>query len=81
MLAFGPHFCVRGGLEVRPLLRGRRDPGSKHDSSVDPPCMSAWCTLNLTSWVERPAAGGVRKFGEGVPAQVSSSPSDRGSRS
>ncbi|GBL74275.1 hypothetical protein AVEN_235272-1 [Araneus ventricosus] len=34
--------------------------------------------LNLTSWVKHSPAGAVRKFGEGVPAQVSFSSSDRG---
>ncbi|GBL79633.1 hypothetical protein AVEN_18186-1 [Araneus ventricosus] len=39
--------------------------------------MWAWCTLNLTPWVKRPTTGVVRKLGEEVPAQVSSSSSDR----
>ncbi|GBM55200.1 hypothetical protein AVEN_182151-1 [Araneus ventricosus] len=29
----------RGGLVVRPRLWGRRAPGSKPDSTEDPPCM------------------------------------------
>ncbi|GBN01537.1 hypothetical protein AVEN_49590-1, partial [Araneus ventricosus] len=40
-------------------------------------CVWDWCTLNHMQEAKRPATGVVRKFGEGVPAQVSS---DRGSK-
>ncbi|GBM37110.1 hypothetical protein AVEN_103213-1 [Araneus ventricosus] len=40
----------------------------------------AGCTLNHTYGVKCPPAGVMRKFGEGMPAQVSSSSSDRGSK-
>ncbi|GBO38926.1 hypothetical protein AVEN_240257-1 [Araneus ventricosus] len=67
----------RGGLEVRSRLRGRRLPGLKTDSTEDPPCMRP-----VVSYVvaKRSSAGVVQKFGEEVPAQVSSSSSDRGSK-
>ncbi|GBL88461.1 hypothetical protein AVEN_159060-1 [Araneus ventricosus] len=53
---------------------------SKPDSTEDPPCMRA--PLHAKSYVgdKRPPAGVVWKFGEGVPAQVSSSSSDSGSK-
>ncbi|GBM78953.1 hypothetical protein AVEN_44404-1, partial [Araneus ventricosus] len=54
----------RSGLVVRCQLRDWRVPGSKPDSTEDPLRMRAWCSLNLTSWVERPPDGVVRKFGE-----------------
>ncbi|GBN88372.1 hypothetical protein AVEN_107255-1 [Araneus ventricosus] len=40
-----------------------------------------WCLLHVKSYVvaKRPPAGVVRKFGQGVLAQISSSSSDRGS--
>ncbi|GBM61719.1 hypothetical protein AVEN_120568-1 [Araneus ventricosus] len=41
-----------------------------------------WGLLHAKSYVvaKRPPVGVARKFGEGVPAQVSSSSSDRGSK-
>ncbi|GBO43090.1 hypothetical protein AVEN_3608-1 [Araneus ventricosus] len=39
-------------------------PGSKPESSKQPPCMWAWCTLRLASWVKRPPAGVGRSYGE-----------------
>ncbi|GBM27599.1 hypothetical protein AVEN_17647-1, partial [Araneus ventricosus] len=36
------------GLVVRPRVRGQRAPGSKPDSSADPSCMWACCSLNHT---------------------------------
>ncbi|GBN93735.1 hypothetical protein AVEN_145381-1 [Araneus ventricosus] len=36
----------RGGLIVRPRPRRRRVPGSKPDSTEEPPCKRFWCTLN-----------------------------------
>ncbi|GBN58263.1 hypothetical protein AVEN_137152-1 [Araneus ventricosus] len=67
-------------LELRDLVlrsrhRDQRVPGAKPGSIYDPPYMLAFCPLNPTSRVKR---GVVRKFGEGMPAQVSSSSSDRG---
>ncbi|GBN79154.1 hypothetical protein AVEN_7729-1, partial [Araneus ventricosus] len=49
-------------------------------STEYPPCMWAYRTLNQTPCVRSPPAGVVRQFGEEVPAQVSSSPSDGGSK-
>ncbi|GBM41090.1 hypothetical protein AVEN_28861-1 [Araneus ventricosus] len=49
---------------VRSRFRGRRVPGLKPNSTKDPPCMCAWCTLNLPSWIKRLSVGVVRKFGE-----------------
>ncbi|GBN76262.1 hypothetical protein AVEN_134484-1 [Araneus ventricosus] len=61
----------RGGLVVRSRPRDRRVAGSKPDSTEDPPCMGPVVA-------KRPPVGVAREFGEGVPAQVSSS--DRGSK-
>ncbi|GBM88610.1 hypothetical protein AVEN_174344-1, partial [Araneus ventricosus] len=52
--------------------------GIKPNSPEDPPCMWVWRTLNRTSWVNRPFAGVVRKFGDGC--QMSFSLSDHGSK-
>ncbi|GBN26897.1 hypothetical protein AVEN_167697-1 [Araneus ventricosus] len=62
---------------MRSRPRGRRVPGSKPDSTEDPPDL-----LHVKSHVvaKRSPAGVVRKFGEGVPDQVSSSSSDLGSK-
>ncbi|GBL95494.1 hypothetical protein AVEN_54103-1 [Araneus ventricosus] len=49
-----------GALVIRSRLRVRRARGSMPDSTEEPPCMRAWCTLNLTSWIKRPHAGMVR---------------------
>ncbi|GBL75244.1 hypothetical protein AVEN_194476-1 [Araneus ventricosus] len=68
----------RGGLVVSSW--GQRVPGSKPYSTKDPPCMRTRCKLNLTSWDKRPPSGVVRKSGERMPSQVSSSPSDWGSK-
>ncbi|GBN91452.1 hypothetical protein AVEN_14731-1 [Araneus ventricosus] len=46
----------------RPRPQSRRIPGSKPDSTEDPPCLWARCTLNL-AWVKRASAGGMQKFG------------------
>ncbi|GBO18871.1 hypothetical protein AVEN_164753-1 [Araneus ventricosus] len=70
----------RGGLVVRCRLRDRRVPGSKPDSTKDPPCMWTRCMCNHTYGVKSPPADAMRKFGEGAPAQVSSSSSDCGSK-
>ncbi|GBL89508.1 hypothetical protein AVEN_87845-1 [Araneus ventricosus] len=54
--------------------------GSRPDSTEDPPCMWACCTLNHAQSVKRPPGGVVRKSVEIDAAQVSSSLSDRGSK-
>ncbi|GBM29059.1 hypothetical protein AVEN_209566-1 [Araneus ventricosus] len=64
------------GILVTSRLWGLRVPGSKPDSTEDPPCMWACCTPNHTWGTKRPPAGVMRKFGEGMLAQVSSSSSD-----
>ncbi|GBM32620.1 hypothetical protein AVEN_8459-1 [Araneus ventricosus] len=69
------HLGGCGGLVVRPCLQGWNVPGSETDPTEDPSCMWAYCTLNLASWVRRPPAGVVQKFGRVVPDQVSSSSS------
>ncbi|GBL87373.1 hypothetical protein AVEN_118326-1 [Araneus ventricosus] len=67
----------RGGLVVRSRLWGRRvrDP-------IPLKILRVWDLLYAKSYVvaKRSPVGVVRKFGEGVPAQVSSSSSDRGSK-
>ncbi|GBL76238.1 hypothetical protein AVEN_234502-1 [Araneus ventricosus] len=65
---------------VRSRLWGCRAPSSKHDSTEDRRCMWTCCTLNHTQGTKCPPGGVVRKFKEGVPAQVSSFSSDRGSK-
>ncbi|GBL77378.1 hypothetical protein AVEN_41793-1 [Araneus ventricosus] len=67
----------RGGLVVRCRYRSCRIPGSKLDSTEDPSG-----PFHVKSYVgtKRHPAGVVRKFGEGVPAQVSFSSSDQGSK-
>ncbi|GBM02193.1 hypothetical protein AVEN_190610-1 [Araneus ventricosus] len=59
--------------------RGRRVPGSRPDSLK---IRRVWGLLHAKSSVvvKRPPVGVAWKFGEGVPAQVSSSSSDRGSK-
>ncbi|GBN04805.1 hypothetical protein AVEN_270735-1 [Araneus ventricosus] len=67
------------GLVARSRLWGRRVPGSKPDS---PKIRRAWGLLHAKSCpvAKRPPVGVAWKFGEGVPAHVSSSSSDRGSK-
>ncbi|GBO26261.1 hypothetical protein AVEN_11754-1 [Araneus ventricosus] len=69
----------RGGLVVRSRLWGRRAPGPNPDFTEDPPYMGL---LHAKSYVvaKRPPLGVARKLAEGVPTQVSSSSSDRGSK-
>ncbi|GBO43663.1 hypothetical protein AVEN_100496-1 [Araneus ventricosus] len=62
-----------GGLVVRSRYRRGRVPALKPDTTEDTPCMWDCYTLNHSSGTERPPVGVVRKFGEGLPAQVSSS--------
>ncbi|GBM13466.1 hypothetical protein AVEN_40406-1 [Araneus ventricosus] len=64
-------WLIHGGLVVKVRLRDQRASSSEPDSSEDPPCVRAACTLNSTSWAKRPLGGEVRKFGYGAPAQVS----------
>ncbi|GBM69472.1 hypothetical protein AVEN_168314-1 [Araneus ventricosus] len=59
---------------------GRRGPDSKPDCTEDPPCMWACCMLNNSEVAKRPPACMLRRFGEMVPAQVSSLSSDNGSK-
>ncbi|GBL96376.1 hypothetical protein AVEN_43698-1 [Araneus ventricosus] len=54
----------RGGLVVRSRPRGRRVPGSKSDSSEDPPLMGSLHGKLYVVAKCRPV-GVVRKFGEG----------------
>ncbi|GBM71572.1 hypothetical protein AVEN_82963-1 [Araneus ventricosus] len=53
------------------LVKPRRLPGSKIDSTEYPPCLWGCCMLNHAL-----PASVVRKYGEGVPYQMSST-SDR----
>ncbi|GBM57529.1 hypothetical protein AVEN_97644-1 [Araneus ventricosus] len=55
---------------------GRRVLGSKSDSTQDPSCMWVCSTLNPTSRPKHLTEGLVRKRGEGVSGQVSSSSFD-----
>ncbi|GBN20699.1 hypothetical protein AVEN_31924-1 [Araneus ventricosus] len=65
------HFILgRDDLVVRSQLRSQRAPDSKPGSAEESPCIRAWYSLNLPSWVKYPSIGVVRKFGEGVSAQV-----------
>ncbi|GBM01001.1 hypothetical protein AVEN_55514-1 [Araneus ventricosus] len=52
---------------------GRRVPGSKPDSTKEPPYMWPWFKKYLRLWAKRPPACVVWKLGEEVPTQVSSS--------
>ncbi|GBN06055.1 hypothetical protein AVEN_141317-1 [Araneus ventricosus] len=56
-----------------------RNPGSKPDSTEEPPCKRAWCTLNPWGPNVLPFVwcGSLER---GVPAQVPSSSSDRGQK-
>ncbi|GBL94265.1 hypothetical protein AVEN_16791-1 [Araneus ventricosus] len=67
------------GLVVSIRLQGRRAPVLKLDSTQDLPCMRDCCKLHHAQWVKRPPAVVVRKFGQRVPSQMSSSSSDSGS--
>ncbi|GBM10161.1 hypothetical protein AVEN_258763-1 [Araneus ventricosus] len=69
-----------GGLVVRCRPRGWRAPGSKPDSTEDPPRIWDRFTPNPTYQAKRPLAGVVRKFRKGVPTQAQSTPSDGGSK-
>ncbi|GBN77308.1 hypothetical protein AVEN_204474-1, partial [Araneus ventricosus] len=64
-----------GGLVVRIRIAG-----SKLDSTEDPPCMGPVARKIIRSGQMPSRWCGAEKFGEGVPAQASSSSSDRGSK-
>ncbi|GBN28086.1 hypothetical protein AVEN_266006-1 [Araneus ventricosus] len=57
------HISIKSSLDseiavaLRSRLRDWSDPGSKPDSTGDPPCMWCCCTLNLVLRVKRPPAG------------------------
>ncbi|GBN30483.1 hypothetical protein AVEN_139612-1 [Araneus ventricosus] len=69
----------RGGLVGRSRLWGRRVPGS---NPILPKIRPVWGLLHAESYVmvKHPPVGGAWKFGEGMPAQVSSSSCDHGSK-
>ncbi|GBM34897.1 hypothetical protein AVEN_41448-1 [Araneus ventricosus] len=56
--------------------------GSQARNPIPSKIRLVWGLLHSKSYVvaKRPPAGVARKFGEGMPAQVSSSSSDRGSK-
>ncbi|GBM35360.1 hypothetical protein AVEN_90680-2-1, partial [Araneus ventricosus] len=62
----------RGGLVVGSRIWSRRAPGSKPDSTENPPCMGLLHAKSIAV-VKRPSVGVTWKFEERVPAQVSSS--------
>ncbi|GBN77736.1 hypothetical protein AVEN_68139-1 [Araneus ventricosus] len=66
-----------GGRDASSSDRSSKLRGSTPDPTEDPPCMGP-----VESYVvaKHSHAGEVWKFGEGVPVQVSSSSSDRGSK-
>ncbi|GBM74519.1 hypothetical protein AVEN_58393-1 [Araneus ventricosus] len=66
----------RNGLVVRCRPRDRNLAGSKPDSTEDLPCMGPVASQIMPSG-QMSSVAVARKFGEGVPAQVSSSSSDR----
>ncbi|GBN65780.1 hypothetical protein AVEN_17838-1 [Araneus ventricosus] len=68
----------RGGLVVRPRLGAG---GFQIRHPIPLKIRRVWGPLHAKSYVaaKRSPAAVARKFGEGVPAQVSSSSSDRGS--
>nr|GBN69868.1 hypothetical protein AVEN_261974-1 [Araneus ventricosus]GBN69877.1 hypothetical protein AVEN_23279-1 [Araneus ventricosus]GBN69939.1 hypothetical protein AVEN_217920-1 [Araneus ventricosus] len=67
---------------VNSRLRVRKVPGSKPDSNEDQLCMGyvPWLYVKPCVVTKRPPSGVVRKFREGVPAQISSASSDRSSK-
>ncbi|GBO34185.1 hypothetical protein AVEN_43127-1 [Araneus ventricosus] len=66
------------------MVRCRHQEGSRLSSKIPPKIrrVSGFVarSANPHAWSNVTPAGVVRKFGDGVPAQVSSSSSDRGSR-
>ncbi|GBO16878.1 hypothetical protein AVEN_75734-1, partial [Araneus ventricosus] len=68
------------GLVVRSYPLDPRISGSKLDSTEDPPCIGPPACYPIRRGAKRLPAGVVRKFEEEVPAQVSSSSSDLGSK-
>ncbi|GBN67026.1 hypothetical protein AVEN_3550-1 [Araneus ventricosus] len=73
-----PRPRVKGGRVVRSRLWDSRVPGSKPDSTEDPPCRGLLhAKANVVA--KRPPASVVWKFGEEVRAHVLSSSSDHSS--
>ncbi|GBM73271.1 hypothetical protein AVEN_121307-1 [Araneus ventricosus] len=68
----------RSDLVVRSQARGRR----LQARIPIPPILRVWGLLHAKSHIvtKRPPVDVVRKFGDGVPAQVSSTSSDRDSK-
>ncbi|GBN83619.1 hypothetical protein AVEN_272750-1 [Araneus ventricosus] len=69
----------RSGLVAMSRLLGWRVLSSKSYFTEDPSCMDLFYFKSYIV-AKRPPNGVVRKFGEGVPAHVSSSLSDFGSK-
>ncbi|GBO03691.1 hypothetical protein AVEN_188121-1 [Araneus ventricosus] len=69
----------RGGLVLRSRSWGRRAPGSKPASTVDPPCMGP-ATFQIIRSGQTPSRWCGVEAWRGARAQVSSSSSDRGSK-
>ncbi|GBM41322.1 hypothetical protein AVEN_241482-1 [Araneus ventricosus] len=69
----------RSCLEVRCRPRRQRVPGSNPDSIEDPSCIGP-VERQIIRRCKRPPIGVALKFGEGVPAQMSSSSSNRDSK-
>ncbi|GBN64827.1 hypothetical protein AVEN_74602-1 [Araneus ventricosus] len=67
-----------GCLVVRSQFRSRSVPGSKPNSTDDPPCMCGIGALQIQRRGSKssPLAGVMQKFGKGVIAQPSSSDYD-----
>ncbi|GBL53082.1 hypothetical protein AVEN_267692-1 [Araneus ventricosus] len=73
-----PYFTYEVTLQGS-RLPFQRVPGSKPGSNEDLTCIGP-VSLKSYSVAKRPPAGVVRKFGKGVPAQLSSSSSEHGSK-
>ncbi|GBO06008.1 hypothetical protein AVEN_155700-1 [Araneus ventricosus] len=58
-----PIYTGSWGIEYGLRFQSQRVPGTKPDSTQDPPCMWAVCIFNDEYWVERPPAGVMRKLG------------------
>ncbi|GBL62362.1 hypothetical protein AVEN_216597-1 [Araneus ventricosus] len=71
-------FDDRGGPLSRSRFRGRRVSSSRPDSIKELPCKLVWCMLNSVPDIL--SLVGRRSLERGVPAQVSSSLSDSGSK-
>ncbi|GBM13535.1 hypothetical protein AVEN_82803-1 [Araneus ventricosus] len=69
-----PNDCL--GLVLTSRLGLEPSPGSKPDSNEYPSCIWVCCILNHMKGLKHPPAGVMRKFGEVLPAQASTSSSD-----